>query len=55
MSSLADILYGTANMEYKEAKVWLPKSHYLKFEFRYPATRTWTQEARHKLLNIGKM
>ena len=31
MSSLANILYGTANMVYKEAKVWLPKSHYLKF------------------------
>ena len=31
MSSAADISYGTANMAYKEAKVWLPKSHYLKF------------------------
>ena len=31
MSSLVDISYGTANMAYKEAKVWLPKSHYLKF------------------------
>ena len=31
MSSLANISYGTANMVYKEAKVWLPKSHYLKF------------------------
>ena len=30
MSSTADILYGTANMAYKEAKIWLPKSH-LKF------------------------
>ena len=31
MSSLANISYGTANMAYEEAQVWLPKSHYLKF------------------------
>ena len=31
MSSLADVSYGTANMAYKEAKIWLSKSHYLKF------------------------
>ena len=31
MNSAADISYGTANMAYKEAKIWLPKSHYLKF------------------------
>ena len=31
MSPSANISYSTANMTYKEAKIWLPKSHYLKF------------------------
>jgi len=31
MSSSADISYCTANMAYKEAKIWLSKSHYLNF------------------------
>ena len=31
MHSTADISYGTANMAYKEAKIWLPKSHYFKY------------------------
>ena len=36
MHSTADISYGTANMAYKEAKIWLPKSHYLKYYASWP-------------------